>query len=199
MAWYMFTVETMVAIGVAFFCAPAIASEFEERTALLMFPRPMKKTTFFIGKALACYIVCGGIIVLYYVISIFMTLINGGSVEMIGILSSLGIALLFMLGAGGFALMLSSILKKGSTAVIVTLATFFMILGMIDMMYNMFIGEPMFSITYAATNIIAVIDSTLADFVYGGSPTILMSVAIISAWAVITTTLAAILFRRREY
>ncbi|MCL2786458.1 MAG: hypothetical protein FWD81_04480, partial [Methanomassiliicoccaceae archaeon] len=31
MAWYLFTVDMLVIIGVALFCAPALASEFEER------------------------------------------------------------------------------------------------------------------------------------------------------------------------
>jgi len=197
-AWYISSVDMLVIIGVSLFCAPAIASEFEERTALLMFPRPMRKTSFFMGKAAACYLVCGGIIILYYMMAVVMSLINGDSVVFSNLFTSMGLALLFMLGTGGFALLMSSILKKGSTAVIVTIAVLFMVFNMVDMMYDAFIGEPLFSITYAAGNILATIYGSLS--IFGAiHPTVFVSVCIMTAWAVVTTTISAILFGRREF
>jgi len=198
LAWYVTSVDMLVVIGVALFCAPAIASEFEERTALLIFPRPMRKTSFFLGKAAACYLVCGAVIILYYMMAVVMSLINGDSVILSDLFTSLGLALLFMLGTGGFALLMSSILKKGSTAVIVTIAVLFMVFNIVDMMYNTFIGEPLFSITYAAGNISAVIYDGFS--IFGAiHPTVFISVCIMTAWTVVTTTISAVLFGRREF
>ncbi|MCL1984032.1 MAG: ABC transporter permease, partial [Methanomassiliicoccaceae archaeon] len=135
-------VALLIIIGVSLFCAPTIAAEFEERTALLMFPRPIRKTSFFIGKALACYIICGLIVGLYYLICIILSLANTGSVDT-NVFLSLGYALLFMVAAGGFALFLSSLLKKGSTAVIVTIAVLLLVFNIVDSMMMLFHVEPL--------------------------------------------------------
>ena len=204
---YVFLVFLLIIIGVSLFCAPAIASEFEERTALLMFPRPMKKTSFFIGKMAAAYIVCGGIIAAYYAVCMVLSLINTGSIYP-ATYTSLGIALLFMLGAGGFSLLISSAFKKGSTAVIVTIAVLLLIFNIIDSMLSLFNIEPVFSLTYAAIDIVNVIEGlstyTLPVPELGRSitvfyPTRTMAVSIMIIWAVVTTTLSALLFRRREF
>ncbi|MCL2786167.1 MAG: hypothetical protein FWD81_02965, partial [Methanomassiliicoccaceae archaeon] len=161
-------------------------------------PRPMKKTSFFIGKAFACYIVCGVIMILYYLVSILMVYINGATVNTT-VLTSLGLALLFMLGTGGFAFLMSSILKKGSTAVIVTIAALFMIFGLIDMMYENFIGEPTFSITYAASNIISAVYSLSGSMFGITSMSVLGSATVMMAWFAVTMTISALIFRRREF
>ncbi|MDR0198357.1 MAG: ABC transporter permease [Methanomassiliicoccaceae archaeon] len=199
--WYATPVNLLVIVGVSLFCAPAIASEFEERTALLIFPRPMRKISFLTGKMLACYIMCGLVIVLYYVICMIMSLIFSTGLDM-NVLGSLGLALLFMLGAGGFAFLVSSLFKKGSTSIVITIATLLLIFSIIDMMYMAFVGEPFFSITYAAGDITAIIKDTLnfgmftidLDHLGARAATVVML-----AWFAVTTALAAFFFQRREF
>ena len=206
---YVGFVFLLVIIGVSLFCAPTIASEFEERTALLMFPRPIRKTSFFLGKVLACYIICGLIVLLYYVIGIILTVAGGGSVGTSAFLS-LGYAIMFMIATGGFAFFLSSLLKKGSTAVIVTIAVLLLVFNIIDGMMMLFQVEPLFSITYAGTDIVNIIVGDVTSFTdlsdYGldmvvGNyyPAHSMSAFIMVAWASVTTMLSALLFHRREF
>ncbi|MDR0334351.1 MAG: ABC transporter permease [Methanomassiliicoccaceae archaeon] len=210
MKQYLAIVIIMIIIGTSLICAPAIASEFEERTALLMFPRPMKKTSFFIGKVLACYIVCGAVIVLYYLICIVLSFICTGGLDL-NTFGSLGMALLFMMGAGGFGLLMSSMFKKGSTSIIVTILVLLLVFySMIDGLLIMFEVEPFFSLTYAGLDIlnfvagdptgIQIIETPMGPvemmFYY---PSHALAVSVMATWAIVTTALAALLFRRREF
>ncbi|MCL2143583.1 MAG: ABC transporter permease [Methanomassiliicoccaceae archaeon] len=204
---YLGLVSLLMIIGVSLFCAPLIASEFEERTALLMFPRPLKKTSFFLGKMIASYIVCGGIIAIYYVVCIVLSLINTGGVYT-ATFGSLGMALLFMLGAGGFALLISSVFSKGSTAIIVTIAILLLIFNIIDGTLSLFNIEPVFSLTYAGIDISNIVDgiSTYENYIPQLDRTITtyypshgLAVSIIAIWAAVTTFLSLLMFRRREF
>jgi ABC-2 type transport system permease protein len=206
---YVGMVNLLVIIGVSLFCASAIASEFEERTALLMFPRPIKKTSFFAGKVLACFTVCGGIIAIYYAACMVFCLAYTGGLDVTSFYS-LGFALLFMLGAGGFALFISSISGKGSMAVVITIATLLLVFNIVDSMFSLFRIEPVFSITYAAVDILNVIQGHVTSFTdlssYGIDMTIgnyypshWLSITIMTTWFTVTTVLAALIFGRREF
>jgi ABC-2 type transport system permease protein len=207
---YLGWVSLFMIIGVSLFCASTIASEFEERTALLMFPRPIKKTSFFFGKVLACYIICGAILILYYLVIMALSILNAGDLDM-NIFGSLGMAMMFMVGAGGFALLMSSIFKRGATAIIITIVVLLMVFSILDQMLSLFGTEPVFSITYAAKDIInyvaqnpLVIDYDLSDygmdFQYKEyNPTHMMAFSIMAIWAVVTTTISALLFKRKEF
>jgi ABC-2 type transport system permease protein len=203
---YVGMVNLMVILGVSLFCASAIASEFEERTALLMFPRPIKKTSFFTGKVLACYAVCGGVIALYYAVCMVFCLAYTGGLDATAF-ASLGYALLFMLGAGGFALFISSVSGRGSIAVVITIATLLLVFNIIDGMFFMFNVEPVFSITYAAVDILNVIQGEVTStwhLMDGMSitnfyPAHWLSITIMTTWFLVTTVLAALIFGRREF
>ena len=203
---YISMVSMLIIIGVSLFCASAIASEFEERTALLMFPRPMKRTSFFIGKALACYIVCGAIICIYYALCMILSLMSTGSVYP-ATFGSLGLAILYMLGTGGFALLLSTMFRKGSTAIIITIFVLLLIFNIIDGMFYMFNIEPVFSITYAGADILNIIDGHVTEVVpIGGGMTITayyptheLAISLMIVWATVTTAISAFIFSKKEF
>jgi len=196
-----------VIIGVSLFFAPAIASEFEDRTALLMFPRPMKKSSLFTGKVFACYIVCGAIIAVYYAVCMLFCILYTGGLD-ITAFASLGFALLFMMAAGGFALLVSSIVSKSSIAVVITIATLLLVFHLIDNMFFMAHIEPVFSLTYASYDIFNVIQgdvTTIIDLPAFGIniaqywPAHWLSITVMTVWFLVTTVLAALIFRRREF
>jgi len=210
METYVGMVDLMLIIGVSLFCASTIAAEFEERTALLMFPRPIKKTSFFMGKVLACYIICGGVMLIYYTICIITSIINTGGLDL-NVFGSIGMAMMFMLGAGGFALLMSSIFKRGAIAVIVTIASLLLILQVVSALLETFDIEPMFSITYAGKDILNFLSGNVTTgfsfkisdewtFTYKVFyPSHLKAFSIMAIWATVTTTLSALIFRRKEF
>jgi len=206
---YLSFVFLMVIIGVSLVFAPVVAAEFEERTALLMFPKPIKKTSFFIGKVLACYILSAAVILLYYGICIAMSFAAAGGLDM-NTFGSLGMALMFVFGAGGFALLMSSLFKKGSTAIIMTILTLFLIFNIVDSMCSMFEIEPVFSITYAALDIQNYISGHVTELQVipmGGDvsftfmqyyPTHALAFSVMAIYGIVTTVVSALLFSRRE-
>jgi ABC-2 type transport system permease protein len=213
METYLSLIDIVLIIGVSLFCAAAIAAEFEERTALLMFPRPIKKTSFFIGKMLACYIVCGGVLAAYYGLCIIVSIINTGGLDM-HTFGSLGMALLFMVAAGGFALLMSSVFKKGSTAIIITIATLLLIFQIVGAIMETFGVEPIFSVTYAAKDIVNIIsenvtESFTLDLSHMGGPSEFkysvfypsrgLAIGIMATWAIVTTALSALIFSKKEF
>ena len=208
MSSYLSFMFLFLIIGVSMFCASAIASEFDERTALLIFPRPMKRTSLFIGKALASYLAIGIVVLLYYLIIMVICLAKTGSVPA-SAFASMGMSMLFVLGAGGFALLMSTVFKKGLIAVIVTVITLFLVMWfIIDLMVAPLSNiEPVFSITYGGGGITNVINGfeTITQEVEGLGkvstfyPTNETAIAIMSVYAIVTTTLAALLFSRKEF
>jgi len=212
MKTYLSMVNLLIVIGVSLFCASTIAAEFEERTALLMFPRPIKKTSFFLGKVLACYVVCGVIIAVYYLACMLLSLVAAGGLDM-NVFGSLGIALMFMFGAGGFALLMSSIFKRGAMAVIVTIAVLMLVFNIVDSMLSVFGTEPVYSITYAAKDILNFIaqdplhlEIDISEFIPSvemviseWNPSHLKAFSIAAIWGVVTTTISALLFKRKEF
>lgn len=208
---YLGNIDLVLIIGVSLFFASTIAAEFEERTALLMFPRPIKKTSFFMGKVFACYLVCGLVVLLYYAICMILSLISAGDLDM-NVFGSLAMAMLFMFGAGGFALLLSSLFKKGSTAVIMTIAMLLLIFNIVDQMLCFFDIEPAYSIVYAAKDISNFIDmnphiNDMSHLLPPGAPISLKfyypyheaALVISVIWGTVLTTISAFLFKRREF
>lgn len=120
-------------LGAVLFASYAIVSEFEERTYLLLFTRPVKKTTIFVGKFLASYLVTLLVVLLYYGVSILHALIIGGDAGVIdsSILASIGLTMAYIFAVSGLAMLFSCISKKGSIS---ALMTFFLVTMVPSMM-----------------------------------------------------------------
>lgn len=120
-------------LGAVLFASYTIVSEFEERTYLLLFTRPVKKTTIFVGKFLASYLITLLVVLLYYGIAIGHTLIVGGEAGKIdlSVLTSIGLTMAYIFAVSGLAMLFSCISKKGSIS---ALMTFFLVTMVPSMM-----------------------------------------------------------------
>ena len=118
----------VVLMASTLFASISIVSEYEERTALIVFTRPIRKTSIFMGKMLACFIVTIGFTLLYYIVAIIVGLIVEQSFNA-DMLISFGMACAYAFATTGIAMLVSSVLKKGSTSTIIT----FVILAVIVM------------------------------------------------------------------
>lgn len=123
---YMYTgnLSFLTLIGAVLFASYTIVSEFEERTYLLLFTRPIKKTSIFVGKLLACYFVVLVMTMAYYGIYAGHSLIVTGTVS-----SEMGWSMLLSLfdifALTSLAMLFSTITKRGSVS---ALMTFFMVM-----------------------------------------------------------------------
>ena len=132
---YFGNATLVIALVVALLSSTAIVSEFEERTALVLFTRPIKRTSIFVGKVLACVIIEAAIILGYYVLACLVGIIKIGALSPDIILSFL-IAVLYAFAASGIAFIISSFFKKGSVCTIIALLVLVVILPIASAMVS---------------------------------------------------------------
>ena len=123
----------VVLMASTLFASICIVSEYEERTALIVFTRPISKVSIFTGKLLACLVVTIGFTFLYYLVAIIVGLLVDQSFSP-DMLVSFGLACAYAFATTGIAMLVSSLLKKASTSTIITfviLAVIFMALSLV--------------------------------------------------------------------
>ena len=129
----------IVLMAASLFASISIVSEYEERTALIIFTRPIRKVSIFGGKFMAAFLVNVAFTGLYYLVTAIVSLIVAHGVDP-DMLPSFGLAAAFGFAVSGIAIMFSSFVKKASVATIFTFVTplivlpaMSMVLGMADM------------------------------------------------------------------
>jgi ABC-2 type transport system permease protein len=75
-------------IGATLFGATTVVSEFEERTALILFNRPIEKWSIYVGKFVAAFLIVVAFVVIYYLYVIIASMMLAG-----GIPNGIGISL----------------------------------------------------------------------------------------------------------
>ncbi len=123
----------VVLMASTLFASISIVSEYEERTALIVFTRPISKFSIFTGKMLACLLVTIGFTFLYYLIAIIVGLLVEQSFSP-DMMVSFGLASAYAFATTGIAMLVSAFLKKASTSTIITfviLAVIFMALSLV--------------------------------------------------------------------
>ena len=133
--YFLMMSALVVLMASTLFASISIVSEYEERTALIVFTRPIRKTSIFIGKAMACIALTIGFTALYYVIAMIVSLAINGSVSG-DMLVSFGLACAYAFGTIGIAMFVSSIMKKGSTSTIITFVILAVIITALSMVLN---------------------------------------------------------------
>lgn len=194
---YASTAAILALIGAVLFASYTIVSEYEERTYLLLFTRPIKKTTIFVGKFLACFSIVIATLLIYYGICSIHTFALVGTVS-----SKTGYSLflifIYTFAVSGVAMLLSTVVKRGSVSALMTFFMITMIPGIIWTLllikdihnfelifdtnyqlenYGYLINVAESAISEIATTDLNLIIPTLSMFLWGMIP-------LIAAWAV---------------
>ncbi len=219
---YVPYVFLLVILAATLFASITVVSEFEERTALILFTRPIKKTSIFLGKILGCIILETVMVVVFYIGIMVVAFAVSGSVSS-DLLISLGLAFIYVVATSGVAVLISSIMKKGSTCAILTFVLLLLILPIISGVLSMSM-DPWFMLDQAANSIStsmpeyvantndgmqALIDQLAGmgfemdqdtiDSLLISAPDLVKSVGTMLGWGLITMILAWIAFIRREF
>ncbi len=190
---YVMIMSILVLIAVTLFASTALVSEFEERTALILFTKPIRKWTIFLGKFAASLLVTVGFVVIYYLIVIALSLIGPGYVDG-AIFTSLGLAVCYTFGCAGIGFLISSVMKKASTSSILTFFTLALLLDMLlaVVVIAAHIDNPWYVITYASGDILNVLNPS--EVVH-----VARSAAVMAVWGFATAAIAYLLFRKRDF
>ena len=201
---YTFTtnISIILELAVVLFTATALVSEFEDRTALVLFTKPVKKWVIFVGKLMASFIVMTAFTLIYYAYIAIFELIATGSAD-IGLLTSLAMSILSIIGMSGIAMFMSAIAKKGSTASILTLMIFMFVIGLVAGLIQMYGKiDTWWCVTDAMNGIIAPFTAIPnIDLVYitWGNMEYLRAAGVMLVWGVVFNAIAYYLFQKRDF
>lgn len=128
---FMQFASTLIIICIVFFGADALVSEYQTRTAYLLFPNPIKKEVMFLGKFLASFIASFLMVGLFYGLIVVLSLLSVGGVAFYLPLS-FAFAALFLISILAVAFFISSIMKGSTGAIVLTFFLMFMILPIVQ-------------------------------------------------------------------
>lgn len=129
-----FTYSSIIAVLiVALIASVALVSEFEERTALILFTRPIKRTTVFVGKLVSCLVILAMMMGLYYALVAVMLLIFPGKIPST-FLVSFGFCILYIFATTGIAFLISTLFNRGSVCTIMSILVMAIVIPIITMM-----------------------------------------------------------------
>lgn len=209
---YFQFVWILVVIGATLFAGDSLVSEFQNRTGYLIFPNPVKRESFFLGKFMASIAIMFVVVLIYYaVVSILALAITGGVSSLT--LNSIGLALLVVIAASAIGYLISSFMKGSTGALVLTFALLLLIFPIVDGVFQVAAVKPNFSLSFAAGAVQYIMQTPYpTDFVaffppdspdpvfelnmYYPDPAIAAGVMI--AYAAVCIILALFLFKRRE-
>lgn len=205
---YVSWVEILILIGAVAFASGALSSEFEKRTGLLMFPQPIKRETYLIGKYLSTLVVIGAALGVYYIVVAVLSLAITGGVPAT-IMLSFGFAMIYTMAACAVAFLFSSILKTNTASIVAMVLVFMMVFSIVGALLAMSNVDPFFMPSNAA----GVISYSLEDPYPVSSttqmgmnmttttyvPSELGATLVLLGWTVGSLVVAVVAFKRRQF
>jgi ABC-2 type transport system permease protein len=204
---FMQFANTLVVILVTFFGADAIVSEYQNRTAYLLFPNPVSREIMFAGKFIASFIASLTMVGLFYILTMSLSFATLGDVAKYLPLSFC-FAALFLVACLAVAFFVSSILKGSTGAIILTFFMFLMILPIVQSVGMLSGAKMWFLISFMGdlpTTTLSwdnyPVDSSSTQFgftFYNFYPDPGTSIAVMLAYLLIFSVLTIFLFRRKQ-
>ncbi|MDR0523350.1 MAG: ABC transporter permease [Candidatus Methanoplasma sp.] len=200
-AYFMFA-SFLPVLAATLFASSVYVSEFEERTALILFTRPVKKTSVFIGKFIGCLVLEILVIIGFYVAVAMAALAAAGSIP-VGIFgSSLGLICLYMFATSGVAAVFSTMMRKSGTAAIMTFLTILMFVTIFTQIIQASTGaDTWFMLDTAAEAIVSCVPEyreMMSEFATVAAPDVGKAAAAMIGWGAASTALSWIMFTRKE-
>jgi ABC-2 type transport system permease protein len=200
-------VDLLIVIAAAIFTGDAIASEFEKKTGLLLFPTPQRRTSIFIGKFIAAIIPVILTVGVYYLAMIgSIAAIYGFGDIPLELVYSFLIAILYSVSIVSVIYLFSSFMKRSISASLVGFFLVMMILPIISMILNVSDIEPWFIVTYSGDLITTVLNYTAespafgpgANMVSTSEPDTVIGIIVMAFYAISSFIAGLVLAMRRR-
>ena len=149
---YLSTFPMVIVLVVALLSSIALVSEFEERTALILFTRPVRRTSILVGKILACTIIEALILLVYYIMVTAVGLLKIDDLSP-DLLTSFGFAVMYAFAASGVAFVISAFFKKSSVCTVISILLMLVIFPIVSTMVESNDGENWYMIDQAGETI----------------------------------------------
>jgi ABC-2 type transport system permease protein len=198
-------INLLIVISGAVFVGDAVSGEFENKTGLMLFPTPQRRTPIFVGKFIAAVIGVWLVVSLYYLVTVLEIVqiygIAGISTE---ITQSFLLALLYSISVVSIIFFFSSILKRTITSALIGFFLLMMILPIISGVLIWVDVDPWFIVTYSAGLITGILGLPVemhgpqAVDTVAFQPEFYTGVAVMVAYSIIFFILATIIANRRK-
>lgn len=189
-------------LAATLFTSGTIVSEFEERTALILFTRPIKKWSIFLGKFAASLVLGIAFMGLFYAIVAVISAVMTGVVPS-DLIVSLMLLCAYVVGASGIAMMISAIMKKSSTSAILTFVTLLMLISIVTMVLQQVNVNTWFMIDTASASVTYCLSGIREMLAHIGviipAPNVLQDFSVMVVWGIVTAVIAFFIFRKREF
>jgi ABC-2 type transport system permease protein len=191
---YVSFTATLALLGATLFASTTLSSEFEERTALILFTKPIKKSSIFLGKFVTSFMINVVIMALYYIVVAILSLVLSGEVSP-RLLESYGYLVMYIFAVTGIAMMFSSLMKRSSSAAVLTFI--FLLLGPSLILSVLMIAQGNMN-TDDYWYFIDSARSAISYAVLDKSVDAAKVVGTLFVWGIIPTIIAFFRFNRRE-
>lgn len=171
------------------FTAGAISSEYEERTALILLTKPIRRISIVFGKFLASFAVGFATLFLYMLVAIVLKLIGNGHIDG-DMFAGLGVYLIYVMAITGVAMFVSAFAKKSSTSALLTL----FVLLILPLILEAILGARGLDTWFLLGSLGSAGREVMSG---GGEP--FRDIAAMIAWAVVTVAGSIALFNRRQF
>lgn len=171
------------------FTSGAISAEFEERTALVLLTKPIKRGSILAGKYLASLFMGLATLILYLLVAIILMAIGKGDING-DLFAGIGIDFLYVMMIVGIAMLVSAFAKKSSTSALLTL----FVLLIFPLIFEAIIGGRGLDTWYM---IGALRQSGHAVITGGGEP--FRDAAAMLVWVIFSLAGSLVLFKKRQF
>ena len=194
LATYISFISLLMLVGATLFSSVTLVSEFEERTSFMLFTKPIRKSSIFIGKFLAAYVLNLLFVIAYYAISAILVAIKTGG-SAIELLPSLGYCAAYIFALTGIAILFSSLMKKSSSASILTFVFILLVPSIVVSIVAIATGSVDVSSYWY---ILDVAEASVPNAISGSVENGARDFFVMILWGLIPAIGAYILFKRRE-
>lgn len=189
-----------------FFGSTAISSEIENRTAFHIFTLPIGRLTLLLSKYIAAVMVTviSVSVYLFFEAATFLYLFPGPLIY--NYFNSLWLLIVFIFSMTAFTFLISSVFNKNTYAYITVFLIYFLVFNAYQLISEFLYNTTPFYLLNIAANIVskAYMNVALSPFNFSFSltpatfPEILQSVTIMLMYTVISLSISAIIFERKE-
>ncbi len=195
---YLAVISLMIIIGATLFAASSLVSEFTERTALILFTRPVRRWSIFVGKMLSSVVLLIVFVAIYYALLGALCIAGPGSLPS-GFVASLGYAACYCFATVGIAMLVSSLMKTTASA---SILTFFLLALLLDMVMTIIalaagLDDTWYMLNTAASAIVDClgVDITGEDVAVDG----FKAAGTMLAWGIVPAALGLFRFSKRDF
>ena len=195
----------LLGIYAAVSSSDSLSSEYDKKTGLILFTKPVSKYTIFSGKLLSRYLLGLIIVSIYYVMAYF-SCISVCSYVPITLGLSFLLSVLYLFAAIGVAMFFSSISLKSMVAIMLSFMAL-VVLTIFIQSITISSFEPWYSLSYSSGAIENIVSDRYTIYTSNGAdlystteyiPETAISAIIMGIYGVFSTILAAVFFRYKN-